>query len=57
MLKTCILATYICKILLASRIVLRVRQLSSKGKSTNENHFDALICDLSVSWGIQYYPS
>ena len=39
MLKTCILATKICKIFLASRIVLRVRQLNSKGVDKWKSHF------------------
>ena len=52
MLKTCIFAAKICKILCASCIVLRIRQLNSKGgeRSTSEIHtFDADACDLSVS--------
>ena len=50
MLKACILATEILKIFLASRIVLRVRQLNSEEGSTSGNHtFDTDTCSLSLS--------
>ena len=50
MLKAFILATEICKIFLASRNVLQVRQINSKEGSTGENHtFDTDTCYLSVS--------
>ena len=57
MLKTCILASQSCKIFLSSHIVLRVRQLNSKG-GTSENHtFDADDRGLFVSWCVQLYRS